>query len=98
MIPSVGFSLFPTNLAIDSAGAAFGANQARMALANTAPADGNPATVASLAAQDKALALQGISAQTNYLVAQAMQEGSRGLLKKNFEQQRRMIESGALFF
>ncbi len=98
MLPSVGFSLFPTNLAIDSAGAAFGANQARMALANTAPTDGNPASVASLAAQDKALTLQGISAQTNYLVAQAMQEGGRGLLKKNFEQRQRMMDSGALFF
>ncbi|WP_303673392.1 hypothetical protein [Vampirovibrio chlorellavorus] len=98
MLPPVGFSLFPTNLAIDSAGAAFGANQARMALANTAPADGNPASVVSLAAQDKALALQGISAQTNYLVAQAMQEGTRGLLKKNFEQRQRMMDNGALFF
>lgn len=98
MFPAVGFSLFPTHLAIGSASAAFGANQNRMGLANSAPADGNPASVASLAAQDKALALQGISAQTNYLVAQAMQEGGRGLLKKNFEQRQRMIDSGALFF
>ncbi|WMU93305.1 hypothetical protein EMOOHJMP_00111 [Microcystis phage MaAM05] len=98
MIPSLGFSPLPTLLAIDSAGAAFGANQARMGLANTAPADGNPATVASLAAQDKALALQGISAQTNYLVAQAMLEGRQERRKKESEQEQRMMANGAIFF
>lgn len=98
MVNALGFSLLPTSLAIDSASAAFDANEARMALANQAPADGNPATAASLASMDKALSLQGVQAQVNYQVAQAMQEGARGLLKKNAEQRQRMIENGALFF
>jgi hypothetical protein len=53
--------------------------------------------VASLAAQDKALTLQGIQAQTNYLVSQAMQEGAQNLKKQHQELNERLRANGAIF-
>lgn len=98
MVMPLAMSLFATNLAYDSAGVMFGANQARMGLADSVTGGESPASAASLQAQDKALTLQGIQAQTNYQVALAMQEAAQNLQKKNEEQRIRMIQNGALFF
>jgi hypothetical protein len=54
-------------------------------------------SVASLAAQDKALTLQGLQAQTNYQVSQAMLEGAENLKKKHKELNDRLIANGAIF-
>ncbi len=98
MITPLAMSMFATNLAYNSAGTLFGANQARMDLANSATGGESMSDVASLQAQDKALSLQGAMAQTNYLVSQAMLEGAQSLRKKNQEQRERMLQNGALFF
>jgi hypothetical protein len=90
-------SMAATNLAYNSAGLMFGANQARMGLANSATGMESQGDIASLAAQDKALSLQGIQAQTNYLVSQAMQEGAQNLKKKHQELDERLRANGAVF-
>jgi hypothetical protein len=45
--------------------------------------------MAKLAAQDKALALQGAQAQVQFQVAQTMREQSEKLLKNNLEQEKK---------
>jgi hypothetical protein len=90
-------SMQATNLAYSSAGLMFGANQARMGLANGVTGNESQAEVASLAAQDKALTFQGIQAQTNYQVSQAMLESAQNLKKKNQEQKERLMANGAIF-
>ena len=88
-------SMQATNLAYSSAGSMFGANQDRMALANSASPSSDPI---SLASQDKALAMQSAMAQTNYQVSQAMFAGAQNMKKKNQEQRERMLQNGVLFF
>jgi hypothetical protein len=90
-------SMNATNLAYGSAGVMFGANQARLDLANSASGMESQGSVASLAAQDKALTLQGLQAQTNYQVSQAMLEGAENLKKKHKELNDRLIANGAIF-
>ncbi|MEM0950884.1 MAG: hypothetical protein AAGI66_01920 [Cyanobacteria bacterium P01_H01_bin.74] len=80
-------------LASNSAFRTQGINQARLGLANNAPQFG--ATGNSL---DKALTLQGIQAQTNYLAAQAMQSGNATARQKDLEQRSRLQADGVLFF
>lgn len=95
MITPMAMSMFATNLAYNSAGAMFGVNQSRMALANSASPTSD---ASSLASYDKALALQGAAAQTNYQASQAMFAGAENLKKKNQEQRERMLQNGVLFF
>lgn len=91
LMPTI-MSMMATNMAYQSANIMFGANQAMTDLANNPTGD-----ISTLASQDKALALQAASAQTNYLVAQAMQESAQALRKKNQEQRQRLMDNGALF-
>jgi hypothetical protein len=49
----------------------------------------SPEYMAKLAAQDKALSLQGVQAQVQFQVAQAMREQSNNLLKKAFEDEKK---------
>jgi hypothetical protein len=49
----------------------------------------SPDYMATLAAQDKALALQGVQAQVQFQVAQTMREQSEKLLKNNLEQEKK---------
>ena len=55
---------------------------------NNPEALNSPDYMATLAAQDKALALQGVQAQVQFQVAQTMREQSEKLLKNNLEQER----------
>ncbi len=71
-------------------------HQDQMALMNKARPDMSPAETASLAQQDKALALEGIQAKTNYLIDQARLEGAQNLRKKNREQRELLIGNGSL--
>jgi hypothetical protein len=87
--------LYATNLAYGSSAAMFGANQARMALANSVTGEEAPSGLAALARHDQALTFQGIQAYTNYQVAQAMQQNARMQLKKHEEERRRLMEAGA---
>lgn len=89
-------SMNATNMAYGSAGVMFGSNQARMGLANDSGLE-SQGEVASLAAQDEALTLQGVQAQTNYLVSQAILEGADNLKKKHKELNDRLIADGAVF-
>lgn len=98
MITPLIASMFATSLSYDSAATQFGANQSRATLANSATGGESISQITSLAAQDKALSLQGIQAQTNYQVALAMQEGATSLRKKNQAQRERMLQSGVTFF
>lgn len=98
MITPMAMSMFATNLAYSSAGAMFGVNQSRMGLANNVTGNESMGEVASIASHDKALAMQGAMAQTNYQVAQAMQEGAAKLKKEHQEQRERMLQNGVIFF
>jgi hypothetical protein len=98
MITPLIASMFATYVSYDSAANRFGTNQSRAALANSATGGESTGETTSLAAQDRALSLQGIQAQTNYQVALAMQEGATSLRKKNQAQRERMLQSGAIFF
>jgi hypothetical protein len=93
MLMPLIMSLQATELADDSEGAMFGANEARMGLANGE----SPTGIASLAQQDKAIELQGVQAKTNYQVAQVMFGNANRLRKKDQELTERMRRNGALF-
>ena len=56
---------------------------------NNPEALNSPEYMAKLAAQDKALSLQGIQAQIQFQVAQTMREQSNNLLKKAFEDEKK---------
>ena len=56
---------------------------------NNPEALNSPDYMATLAAQDKALALQGVQAQVQFQVAQTMREQSEKLLKNNLEQEKK---------
>ena len=77
-IPNIAAGMGAINMGYAGAGGIQGGNESRMALANNAGqavssgGELNPIQTASLAEQDKALALQGAAAQTNYQVAQAI--------------------------
>lgn len=88
--------LYATNLAYGSSASLLGANQARMALANSVTDQETPSGLAALARHDKALMFQGIQAYTNYQVAQAMQQAARMQLKKHEEERQRLIAAGAI--
>lgn len=98
MVMPLMMSMYATNLGYDSAATMFGANQARMDLANNVTGYESQGQVASLAAQDKALMFAGMNARMNYEVSQAMQSGADTLRKKNQEQKERMLANGAIFF
>ncbi len=98
MVMPLIMSMYATNLGYDSAANMFGANQARLDLANGGTGYESQAGVASLAAQDKALKFAGIQAQTNYQVAMALQDSAQNLRRKNQEQKERMLANGAIFF
>ena len=97
MITPMLMSMYATNLAHNSAATLFGANQARMDLANSATGGESAGEVASLASMDKAMALQGAMAQTNLQAAWAMQEAAAKMKKKDAEQRQRMLDNGVLF-
>ncbi|HEY9744667.1 MAG TPA: hypothetical protein V6C99_00460 [Oculatellaceae cyanobacterium] len=92
MIAPLFGMLYATNLSHDAANAMFGAAEARMSLANSATPASDPT---ALARMDKALQLQGIQAQTNYQVSQAMLESSRRMLRQHEETRRKLMEAGA---
>ena len=78
-IPNIAAGMGAINMGYAGAGGIQGGNESRMALANSAGqqvafggGELRPDQMASLATQDKALALQGAAAQTNYQVAQAI--------------------------
>lgn len=98
MLMPLMMSLFATNLAHSGATGMFGVNQSRLALANGVTGNESQGDIASLAAQDKALTLQGIQAKTQYEVAQALQDTATRMKKKNEETRQRMLENGVLFF
>jgi hypothetical protein len=90
-------SMVATNLAYRSAGNLFGANQARMGLANSVTGGESQGDIVSLAAQDKALALQAAQDGTDYLASQAMQEEAQAMKKKEKELYERLRANGAIF-
>lgn len=95
MIPFM--SMNATNLSFAGAGGAMAANQGMMGLANSATGNESQADVASLAAQDKALHLEGIQGKTQYTVSQALQGTAEEMKKKRQEQQQRNIQNGMIF-
>ena len=96
LIPSFG-SMLATNLAFGSAGNVQGLNQSRLGLANTVTGDESQDQIASMQAVDKAVTLQGLSSQTNYQVAQALQDSAGNLKKKHADQRQNELGGGVIF-
>ncbi len=97
MLNSMLMNMYATNLAYGSANTMFGANQARMGLANTVTGTESPRRIVALADQDKALQFAGLNAQTNYLVSQQLQANADALRKSERELQQRLIQAGTTF-
>lgn len=73
-------------------------NQSRLGLANSASPHFGQTEVSSLHAQDKALTLQGLNAQMNYQVAQALMSSAQKLKEQEKKQRENALASGSIFF
>lgn len=92
-----GFSLLNTTNSLNAAQGIQNVNQARLGLANSATENMTFGQIADLAAQDKALTLQGAQNQTNYLATTTMEGASRSMMKQYWEGRRQAIQNGYLF-
>lgn len=97
MVMPLAMSLYATQLAHQSTTALFGATTARQELANQVSGAESPQATHDVAQMDRALSLQGIQAQSNYLVAQAMLDSAQKLKQSNQKLAERLRENGALF-
>jgi hypothetical protein len=88
---------YATALNYDGAGGVMGINQDRMGLADGVTGAETPGQIANLQAGDKAMELQGIQDQTNYLVGQALQNRFGQMKRKELEMQRQRIQEGSIF-
>lgn len=92
MIAPLASLLYATNLTYNSANTLFGSMDAQTSLAASV---GPASDVVALHQVDQALRLQGIQAQTNYLVGQAMQTSAQQMLKQHEEMRERLMKAGA---
>lgn len=103
LIGGLGALQYATQLSFGSAGAMMNVNQSREALAenvgNQVAFGGglSSAQTADVAQMDKAMELQGVMAQTNYQVSQAMFAGAKAQMKKDHELREKLMADGALF-
>lgn len=75
-----------------------GAAQARTNLAASMTGAESPAQVAFAGISDRAYALEAANAATMYQVGLALQDRARGMMQKDMEQKRRLMENcGAIF-
>ena len=95
MIGALFGSMYATALTHNAGAAMFGANQSRMGLASRVSGNESPREVASLAAQDRALALESARASMMYFAGQLMQESAQKQLKAEQDQRRRLMDAGA---
>jgi hypothetical protein len=73
----------------NAASTLFGANEARMALANTVTAGMPPAAIGDVFQSDKALTLKAESAKFRFAAYNAMREMYQKMVKDNIEMQAR---------
>ncbi len=97
MIGPVFGGMSGASLSFNSAAGFMGDDDARVALANQVTGNETPAEIASIAAQDKALALHSAMAKTNYEVGLAMQDAGMSNQKKEMERRAQRIQNGYLF-
>jgi hypothetical protein len=93
-ISGLNFGSFRTNT---SAGNIQFLNQGNMGLANVAGFFQTQPQIANAQAFEKSIQLQGLRDQSMFQASLLMGDSSRSLLKKNDDQRRRLIESGAIF-